>query len=104
MCSQQQILLETISSTDCGGVAEVASFTDDQRKVKVSSRFIDTKGRKRDICTGCMSINGVPQSRKKKKRENSKMGYLAEQRGKSRAVKWMTKEYEERKTHDSNCR
>ena len=103
MCSQQQILLETISSTDCGGVAEVASFTEDQRKVKVSSRFIDTKGIKWDICTGCVSIKGVPQSRKKKK-ENSKMGYLAEQRGKSRAVKWMTKEFEERKTHDSNCR
>ena len=67
MCSQQQILLETISSTDCGGVAEVASFTEDQRKVKVSSRFIDTKGIKWDICTGCVSINGVPQSRKKKK-------------------------------------
>ena len=102
MCSQQQILLETISSTDCGGVAEVASFTEDQRKVKVSSRFIDTKGIKWDICTCFVSIKGVPQSRKKK--ENSKMGYLAEQRGKSRAVKWMTKEFEERKTHDSNCR
>ena len=42
--------------------------------------------------------------RAEKKKENSKMGYLAEQRGKSRAVKWMTKEFEERKTHDSNCR
>lgn len=36
------------------------------------------------------------------KKENSKMGYLAEQRGKSRAVKWMPEEFEERKTHDSN--
>lgn len=38
------------------------------------------------------------------KKENSKMGYLAEQRGKSRPVKWMTEEFEERKTHDSNYR
>lgn len=67
MCSEQQILLETISSTDCGGVAEVASFTEDQREVKVSSRFIDTKGIKWEICAGCVSINGVPQSRKKKR-------------------------------------
>ena len=36
------------------------------------------------------------------KKENSKMGYLAAQRGKSRAVKWMPEEFEERKTHDSN--
>lgn len=72
---------------------------EDQREVKVSSRFIDTKGIKWEICTGYVSISGVPQSRKKRE---YKMGYLAEQRGKSRAVKWMPEEFEERKTHDSN--
>jgi len=49
------------------GVAEIEYFTEDQREVKVSSRFIDTKGIKWEICTGYVSITGVPQSRKKKR-------------------------------------
>lgn len=42
------------------------------------------------------SISGVLQSRK----QNNKMESLAEQRRKSRGVKWMTKRFEERKSYN----
>lgn len=38
------------------GVAEIESFMEDQREVKVSSRFIDTKGIKWEICTGYVAL------------------------------------------------